>query len=326
MTAAPPRRAVFVSWERHRRTRELAAAFQADLVEITATGGPFVRYARLIGRTTWTLATRRPGVLFVQCPSILLGVWCALLKPLLRYRFVADLHNEAVEPFNYSFGGYRVLLRLIRRSADLSLVSNDALAAIVNGTGGRAFVLPDKVPDIPAAPAAAARPGSGRAVFICTFAPDEPVDEVVEAARLLGPAVTIHITGRPVTGVTPVDLPAHVSLTGFLDEAAYQALLADADVLVDLTRMDNCLVCGAYEAVALQKPLVTSDTRALRGYFSKGTVFTRHDPASLADAIARAIANRDRLAAEMLDLKRELRDRWLGQGRSLGRLLQLEVR
>jgi glycosyltransferase involved in cell wall biosynthesis len=317
---------LFVSWERHRRSRELAAAFHADLVEIIITGHPLIRYARLIGRTTWTIATRRPGVLFVQCPSIVLGVWCVLLKPFLRYRFVADLHNEAIEPFNYSFGAYRLLLRIIRRGADLSLVTNEALAAIVNRTGGRAFVLPDKVPDRAAAPAAVPRPGSGRAVFICTFAPDEPVHELVEAARLLGPAVTMHITGRPVTGVTPLDLPAHVYLTGFLDDAAYAALLADADVLVDLTRMDNCLVCGAYEAVALQKPLVTSDTRALRGYFSKGTVFTRHDPPSLADAIARAIANRDGLAAEMADLKRELRDRWLGQGRSLGRLLQLEVR
>jgi glycosyltransferase involved in cell wall biosynthesis len=317
---------LFITWERHRRTRELARTFGADLLEVTAAGGRVARYARLLGGTTRALATRRPRVLFIQCPSIVLGVWCALLKPLFGYTLIADLHNEAIEPFNYSFGLYHVMLRMIRRCADVSLVTNDVLEAIVNGTGGRAFVLPDKVPDIGAGGAAGDRGGSACVVFICTFAPDEPVREVIEAARLLGPAVTLQITGNPAALGTPLDLPAHVSLTGFLNDEAYEALLTKADVLIDLTRMDNCLVCGAYEAVALQKPLVTSDTRALRRYFRKGTVYTRHDPQSLADAIVRAVTHRERLAAEMKELKRELRDHWIGRGQALGRLLQLEMR
>jgi hypothetical protein len=321
-----PRPPLFITWERHRRTRELARTFNADLLEVRAAGGRLARYARLLGRTTWALAARRPRVLFVQCPSILLGVWCALLKPVFRYTLIADLHNEAVEPFIYSFGLYRALLWFIRRRADVSLVTNEALEAIVNRSGGRGFVLPDKIPDLQAGGAAWHDGASAHVVFICTYAPDEPVREVIEAARLLGPAVAVHITGNPALLGGRLDLPAHVSLTGFLDDEAYEALLRRADVLIDLTRMDNCLVCGGYEAVALHKPLVTSDTRALRRYFRKGTVYTRHDPQSLAEAIARAVAGRDRLAAEMKDLKRELRDYWMGRGEALGRLLQLEVR
>ena len=316
-----------MTWERHRRTREIARTFGATLLEVTATGGRVTRYVRLLARTTWALASRRPDVLFVQCPSIVLGVWCALLKPVLRYRLIADIHNEAVEPFNYSFGIYRLLLRLIRRAADVSLVTNDALEAIVNGTGGRAFVLPDKVPDLGVRGSERrALNGPAQVVFICTFAPDEPVHDVIEAARLLGPRVQLHITGNPAPLQGRLELPAHVSLTGFLDDDAYEGLLANADVLIDLTRMDNCLVCGAYEAVALQKPLVTSDTRALRRYFRKGAIYARHDPQSLADAIACAVAGRERLAAEMQELKRELHDHWTGRGNALAHMLQLEVR
>jgi hypothetical protein len=74
--------------------------------------------------------------------------------------------------------------------------------------------------------------------------------------------------------------------------------------------MENCLVCGAYEAVALQKPLVTSDTSALRSYFSAGTVFTRHEPQAIARAVREALAARTTLTLEMKELQPQLRARW----------------
>ena len=321
------RSALFVTWERHRRTRELAHTFGARLVEISAprVRQPLLRYPWLLARTAWHIARRRPDVLLVQCPSILLGAWCVVLRPIFRYTLIADLHNEAVVPFNYSFGLYRSLLLFIRRGADISLVSNEALERIVVRSGGRAFVLPDKVPDLQPGATVTAQGDSPCVVLICTFAPDEPVREVIDAARLL-PGVRLLVTGNARGFRDTTSLPANVTLTGFLDDAAYVALLKQADVLIDLTRMDNCLVCGAYEAVALQKPLVTSDTHVLRAHFSRGTVFTQHDPESLAAAIGQALADRDRLAHEMRVLKRELRDRWSAQGRELGRIVQLEVR
>jgi len=112
-----------------------------------------------------------------------------------------------------------------------------------------------------------------------------------------------------------------VRLTGFLPEEAYVALLGSADVIVDLTAIEDCLVCGAYEAVALGRPLVTSDTAALRGYFRQGTVYSRHDSVSLAAAITYALAHRDRLAAEMRELKPDLMASWITQRDELRRVL-----
>ncbi len=120
-----------------------------------------------------------------------------------------------------------------------------------------------------------------------------------------------------------VRLPPNLHPTGFLSEQRYEELLRDADVVIDLTRMENCLVCGAYEAVAVERPLVTSDTRALRTYFNRGTVYTAHTAQSLATAIGYALRERLRLAAEMKVLKLELAREWASQGDGLRRLVGL---
>jgi glycosyltransferase involved in cell wall biosynthesis len=268
------------------------------------------------------VAQRRPSILFIQCPSVVLGLWAAILKQVFGFVLVADLHNEAVQPYEVTSPIYEALYRLIHRAADVCLVSNASLQRTVEGAGARAFVLPDKVPDL--APTAAPRAARSRrqAVFVCSYAKDEPYREVMEAARVLGSEVTIHITGdhRRVQHL-PAESPVH--LTGFLPEADYVALLSTADVIIDLTFIDDCLVCGAYEAVALGKPLVTSDTAALRDYFRMGTVYTKHDPQSLAAAITYALAHRERLAAEMDTLRRELARDWKQRSDALQRSLQL---
>jgi glycosyltransferase involved in cell wall biosynthesis len=320
MTRTP---AIWISWERHRRSREICRALDVPLFEITSDGAGALRYVSLLLRTALCIARRRPRVLFVQCPSIVLGVWAVCLKLVWRYTLVADLHNEAVEPFIHSFPGYRGMIGLIKRTADVSLVSNAGLADSVTRSGGTAYVLPDKVPEMSVpSPAAAAGPAR-RVVFICTFAPDEPYGSVIEAAALLGSSVEVAVTGDYRRLEPPLDVPAHVRLTGFLPQSEYDQLLRDADVLVDLTAMENCLVCGAYEAVALEKPLVTSDTAALRRHFHRGAVYTTHDPAALAAAIAQALHQRTALASEMKHLRMQLSDAWAEQKGNLARRLCL---
>jgi len=62
---------------------------------------------------------------------------------------------------------------------------------------------------------------------------------------------------------------------------------------------------GAYEAVAVERPLVTSDWGILRETFSRGTVHVRNDAGAIAAGIRRALAERDPLVAEMRVLRRE---------------------
>lgn len=313
--------ALWITWERHRRTRELSEAFGAELVELRSESASPVRHLGLLWRTTACLVRRQPSVLLVQCPSLVLGVWAILLKRVFGYKVIADLHNEAVVPFIHTGRACRALLQVIRRGADVSLVSNDSLKAVIDDTGGRAMVLPDKIPALMPRPKLVQSRARARVVFVCTYAPDEPFRDVIVAAGQLQTTIELFVTGRPGSQLDGVAVPPNVRITGFLPDAEYERLLQGADVIVDLTAMNDCLVCGGYEAVALQTPLVTSDTRALREYFHAGTVYTAHDSAAMAGAIAFAVEHRVRLAAEMAALKEDLLRDWRVQREAVWALM-----
>ncbi len=314
--ARVPDRSLWVTWEVHRRTREIARTLRVPLHEILASRGGGAKYPGLLARTLRLLQRERPGVLFVQCPSVVLGWLVAVLQPLLKYRLVADLHNEAVKPFVHSTGSYRTLLRRIHATAALSLVSNSALETTIAANGGRPFVLPDRLPRLQAAPADV-RVGRGKTIaFVCTFAPDEPWEAVVRAARSLPDGVDVVVTGRVPAGVDTKGC-RNLRFAGFLPEAEYVDTLAGADAVMDLTEMEDCLVCGGYEAVALERPLITSDTRALRSYFRLGTVYTTHEPGALACAMLSAMDRSGELEGEMAVLQPELRADWDRRAREL---------
>jgi len=318
---------LWITWEAHRRTREIAADLDIPLFEYNHPGSGWTRYPVLLFTTLRTLLAQRPDTLIVQCPSIILGVWVCLFRRLLRYRLVVDCHNAAVLPSRYPFGFHPALVRFIHRTADVCWVTNTRLADVIVKNGGHALVLPDRVPSLGfAIPTDAPRgsrvtqeesgAGNGKTkpsvVFICSYASDEPYAEVIEAARSLGAAIQWQITGNTKRADPRLirNLPSQARLTGYLSESDYVALLARADVLVDLTLRDDCLLCGAYEAVALGKPLVTSDTQALRDYFRRGAVYTKPDAASIATAVSDALARRAALAAEMDAFRPALVQEW----------------
>lgn len=316
-------RTLWVTWEIHRRTREIARAIGMELIELHSRRPRIIKHPYFLAKTVWCLIRRRPDVLFVQCPSVILAAWALFWRAVFGYRLVVDVHNEAVSPSKHPW--VEPLLRFLHRKADLTIVTNLSLQRIVEKNGGRAFVLPDCIPFFPAAenksrsnPAAKGR----TAVFICSFAQDEPYEEVIEAARSLEGFV-LYVTGNPARLDEKIQrrLPDNVRLTGYLPDRDYLNLLRRADILIDLTTREDCLVCGAYEAVALGKPLVLSDTRALRSYFVRGPVFVKNDRRPLAQGVIKAWERREDLAREMVLLKRDLEDEWSARRDTLLNLL-----
>ncbi len=70
---------------------------------------------------------------------------------------------------------------------------------------------------------------------------------------------------------------------------------------------------GAYEAMAVGKPLVTSDWPILRSNFNKGTVHANNNAGDIAIAIEKAISESASLTREMRTLSIE-QDRVFSQG------------
>jgi glycosyltransferase involved in cell wall biosynthesis len=303
----------FVTWIEHRRTRQLCTSLGMELLELTTARRGLRRYAELTSKTIAALRRRRPEVLVVQSPSMVLSLLCAVLRPWLQYRLIIDAHNEAVTPEINPWLPFRVLTRLLIKSADLVIVTNRALAQKVSTLGTRSFVLPDRIPEAPEV-AAAMPPTNGRlhVAVIATYAKDEPIAAIIAAAATLGDQYELSLTGNP-TKLEPAiraAATANVQFTGFLSESDYWRLLRSSDLVMDLTVLDNCLVCGAYEALAVSKPLVLSRNDASVDLFGDAACYTDNSAGSIALALRSARADLSGLRVRASAARQRLNAEW----------------
>lgn len=265
---------------------------------------PF-KYALQTASTWFRLLRERPRVVLVAAPPIfaVLGVW--LYCVLFRARFVIDAHTGVFDDARWTW--MLPLTRFLARRAAGCVVTNEHLAARVREWGANVVVIGDvPVEFVETAPAGL---GEGfHIVVINSFSVDEPLAELVEAASRL-PEVQFHVTGNPKSARIPLPthLPANLRFTGWLSDEGYAGLLRAADAVVCLTTHDHTMQRGAYEAMALEKPLVTSDWELLRNTFSRGTLHVANEGAAIAEGIRQAVERRASLAAEMRQLRRDRR-------------------
>lgn len=289
---------VWITWERQLRNRSMADKLNVKLYEIVISGNRVKRYLVGVSRTVSIILRNRPQIVFAQNPSIVLTVLLIFVRPLFRYKYIIDSHFGGVEAYR----GNKLIQKVLdfcNRVTDLVIVTNAGHEAYVRFIGGKPFVCQDPLPDI--SRFYCAEEANGKSVlFICSFDIDEPYVNVLEAARgLVDDGFAISVSGNySKVNIRPEDYP-QVNFLGFLPEDLFYRKLFESHVIVDLTTYENCLVCGAYEAMAAEKPLVTSDTLALRQYFDKGAVFSREEPKSISEAIRYAFANRTTLKNEV---------------------------
>jgi glycosyltransferase involved in cell wall biosynthesis len=313
-----------LTWMDQRRTQELCACLDLELVVLKTRWRGALRYLSLGARTVSLLVRRRARVLLVQNPSLILAALAVVLRPLLRYRLIVDAHNEAVEPYVNRQRWVRSLSRWVIRKADLTIVSNRQLAALVDRWGGRSFALPDPIPVLPAALPTRTLDGPFNVVLIATHAADEPIAQIFDAVRDMD--VHLYVTGNPRRMALAVAdcVPHNVRFTGFLPDADYWALLRSADAIIDLTLMDDCLVSGAYEALAVGKPMLLSNNRASVELFGGAAVFTDNTAADIRLGLERLRLSRDAMKVAADNKRSELTERWIASAKDLTRIMGAE--
>jgi glycosyltransferase involved in cell wall biosynthesis len=277
------------------------------------------KYPVQAAKTIGLLLRRRPRVVFVQNPPsfapILVWIYCALSGA----RFVVDAHSGAMQ-FRF-WTRPRFLYRAMARAAVTTIVTNDRFAATIRGYGGRALVVAD-IPTTYPSTGAYAVPDGFNVMMVSSFAWDEPLDEVLAAARSM-PEVGFFVTGDPARlgdGV-PQDIPVNVHLTGFLPEDDYYALMAASDAVMCLTKRDDTMQRGACEAVWVGRPIVTSHWRVLRDTFGAGASYADNTVEGIRDAILDVARDPDRYVGEIERLRAEHRLAWDRALRSLDALL-----
>ena len=270
-----------------------------------------MRYSVALFRTVLTFVRTKPSMIFAQNPSLLLALLAVNYGRAFGIPVVVDSHNAGLFPSN---GSNRLLTRVadhVIKRATLTLVTNDGLKKHVDQIGGTAFVLPDPLPifDVAYQDRHVPLRGGYNVLFICTYAPDEPYLEVLKAARELNDSVVIYMTGHSKGRVSPI--PKNVVLTGYLPDDEYIQLLHSVQIVIDLTSREDCLVCGAYEAVGAEKPLILSNTKALRDYFYKGALYVDNTSSDLVTKINESISKLDKLRDEVKELKNEIMGSWM---------------
>jgi glycosyltransferase involved in cell wall biosynthesis len=325
---------VWIAWESQRRSLNLSRRVAARLLLCIDEDKGLLRYPLSALRTLRELRRLRGGIVFVQNPSMVLAALAGLARRFFGYFLVVDRHSN----FTFLAQGRPDLKRRLSallsdftlRNADVTIVTNSELAAHVASRGGRPFVLPDPFPEIPASdfPAGAAAPSADPArpkeiLFVSSWAFDEPIAQAIEACRRLRGKVIIRITGRPkgVHAALLADAPDNFIPTGFVPDEAYFALMARSDAVMAVTDRAATLVCGAYEAAVMGKPMILGDTRALREYFHLGAVYTDSSPADLTDKIETLVADLPRYAGEVRLLLETRGAQWERRLRDLESLL-----
>lgn len=301
--------ALWISWNVHRRTTGLCAAWNVPL-HLIRSKRPGIRWIEQAVDTLKLLHREKPAILFVQNPSLSLTVLAILARRVFAYCLVVDAHNEGVRPFHRPGAFVAWLTRRVLKSADLTIVTNAALARDVTAAGGRALVLPDSLPVPLLAPKPRIPLEAPEVAVIASFRSDEPIAAILAAAASMPETRFVFSGDARRFRTNGIDVPPNVRFPGYLVEKLYWQLLAQARVICDLNLKSDCLVCGAYEGLALGKPLVLSDNPPTRDLFGRVAVLTSNQPEDIANALRTALRQRGELAANAAKEREAFGTRW----------------
>jgi len=309
------RRSVFLVWgtpERGTRSTWLARELgigDAHFVRSRGHGfrkAPFNYLAQFI-RTLRVLMRHRPRVVFVQSPPTYAAWTVTLYCAASGAALVIDAHSDAFERARWTRPAW--LTHLIARRALVTIVTNEHWAALVRSWGAKAMTIPTIPSDLVIGEAPAIKPGINVAV-VNTWAPDEPLDEVLAAAEDM-PDMSFFITGRPPrVGDVGRKVPSNVTFSGFLRQPEYNALLAAVDIVVCLTTRNYTMQNGACEAMFIGTPILTSDWPVLKDYFSIGAVHVDNKATGIRQGLRQLTQSIDTYRSEVRELCALRRREW----------------
>lgn len=285
---------IWITWEHQRRSIELSKELDCALYILEYNG--LFRYPKCIAKTVKLIIKNRPAYLFVQNPSMVLATLATLLKFFLNYTLVVDRHSSfrvgkqyknKIDNNFFLRNLNRVMNKFTVKYADTTIITNRYLAELVSDLGGNPFILPDKVPSLhPTKKLSLVN--SINILMISSCHSDEPFSEVFEAMRLCKEELDIKlfITGneQKLPVVLRNSAPENVTFTGFVSEDTFTNLLFSVDIIMVLTTSEYTMLCGCYECVAAEKPLITSNKNVLTDYFD-GAYFVENGAKSIRDGI-----------------------------------------
>jgi len=318
------KKGAFIVWRTFQRRAEVLAPY-LDL-EICYFYYPWEEKSKILKalsyfpksfRTLKYLFRKKPALVFIQFPPTPALYCIALYSWLTGSRYVADCHitigNDYWLKWIYA---KKLLLK------EKMIVHNDHIIEhVIRSMNVKPIVVRDGIAkrpsvDVRKSPLLEGLGLSPKSyvIFPCSFSLDEPLKEVIEAARLL-PEIMFVMTWNfeRLSRTARNSLPSNILLTGYLQIDDFNHLFANAGVALVLTKEEAIQLSGVQEAMAFEIPAVVTDLQTTRFLYKEYPVYVRNEPKSIADGVKYAFQNRLDLEEKMKSLRIETEKEFFDQ-------------
>lgn len=316
-TSAQNRVAAIVWAPEELRTAYFARALNAELYNIhfllykRPWVAPF-KYPLQWLKTWYVLFKTRPLVVFVTNPPIFaalsVAIYCFFFR---KAQFIMDTHPPAM--YSTRWGWTLPLQRQVAKRAMINITDQERFKKLFESWGAKGIVLRSPRSNEEFVEIAQRTPEDEKFVVtvVNTFAVDEPVEPILEAAKQL-PDVHFYVLGN--TALADPNLiksaPENVVFTGYMYKNHYWEQLGKSRIVMVLTTYPHSLVLGGQEAMWVGKPLILSQQPALEEFFTKGTVFVPNTGQGIVEGVQTVQEQETKLQQEMRELADEKAHEW----------------
>jgi glycosyltransferase involved in cell wall biosynthesis len=328
-----PKKILVVAWAHHSpRSKKIADSLNAKLfikgyrsrAEILS----IIKYIKLSINTLNVLNKEKPDVIICQLPPLFLAYSVLLYKSLTispKPDIILDLHTAAFcKPWSY-FGFMNRYL--YKKALQLIVTNRQLLSDMDYKYKNKVLILEDAILDtsitkiennISSSYSSHLNHNNDNKRFkigvICSFAEDEPISEIIATTKLI-PDVEFFLSGdynriNKKINIHNAFTIQNLHFTGFLEYSKFIKIMSSMDAIMVLTKRNKTLLSGCYEAVMLEKPLITSNFEVLQESFNKGTVFVDNSVQQIVNALIKVQNNYTKLEEEIKNLKEEKNYEW----------------
>ncbi len=238
------------------------------------------------------ISERKPDVVIVQLPQGPLLLEAIALRAFKHFKLIADVHTGFLMRWEWKSLFLNTPFKRLLGSCDAVIIHNEKMRELLpeKAKPGALVVYDPWFMIKPVAPQAVKEK---YLVFPASYHPDEPLDEVLSAAKELCPDINIKVTGnwrrRP-------DVRKHesqqITFTGYLTDAEYELIIANSSGIISGTKEEYTALMSGWEAVAYSKPLIISTTATLKEvYGDYPHYYDISVPKTIAWAINQAVNN-----------------------------------
>lgn len=297
---------IWITWQNSQRSHQMSMDLKLPIFAKEIDKNLFARHFFSCIWTIYVLLKIRPVKIYLQYSFLLLVVLAIYKK--IRFntvKIICDCHTKALRRSVSGFYGkiFWWIKRESFQSVDIAVVSNSEMIPDIKILNSNFVILPDKIPNV--VTSRRSNVNEKYCVFVCTYAVDEPLDDVIAAANSLDGTIKIFCTGKIPKKLRYLkDNPyENIVFTDYLRQEDYYHLISSADCILALTSENGCLQCAGYEALSTEVPVVLSNTTALKAYFEDAAIYVNHEVSSIVGGVIKAIDEKLVLIDNMKQLK-----------------------